>query len=1007
MRYCLLIIGCLLTSIIQGQEYRFQQYRVEDGLPSDVIKAVAQDSLGFFWIATDDGLVKYDGIQFHTYKSAFLSQYTKGLLNTHDGRLLAIGDLDVIEIQNLIDTVFFKSLIKGARTPTDTTIWYAKSIYEDKDGLIWVGEPQSVVAYNGQSFNRYDFGTANRSPVFVRSFNFFEDDSGNLYTTSYQGKVYRYDRATRSFLQLKLSLPYGISHVLFERGRLWIAALDGLYKATLESDQISEVKRESPIAKASHLILAPDSSLWISTYGQDLYHWHPDSALNQMEALLFNFNGINSSYMSKEGDIWVSSDKGLVMAQKKQFILPDLNSESHFIEDIVHDAEKNITYYCYKESLVELRETRQGASWERREIYSDNNSYFQSLQFGKQGLWASSAFDVFLFQGGALKRQWNFSKDGNFVHDLLLDSHQNVWLSQARSQTLKVITDEFALKYYKVPLGKQSEVNVVREGPRGIYVGSNGESSYLFLKENESEEFKNVSLPIDFKTVSDLNIRDIAVHNDVLWIASTEGLLRYDHETIKRIDLGESLSFVSVSSVEVMDDRNILFANSFGLVRYDVVTGEYWLYDENAGLPSNTITVRGVHIDHEKRIWVGTSFGVALSVKSILGNTPTLKPYCVGAQVNGDRKQYVKGLDAPYGSFINLQFSPITFPENKITLQYRIDDETIWHTLESNELSLSDLSFGKHILYVRARKNIGLGWSEPSEFIIAIGKPYWLGNNFIFGAVLAALLIAWITFFISSYFMRKRRMYLQQLVTERTHDLQKANEELTQRNSELDRFVYSASHDLSAPLKSILGLIMVARLDASLESHETYLSMMENSVRKLEEFIEEVVSYSRNSRMPIKLERFNFKSFVQNILRDHQYAPSYNKILFMIDDSTTRDMVSDVTRLKIILNNLISNAIKFYWPGADRKPFVSIALTCSSTHYSITIEDNGIGIEEEHLAHIFDMFYRASEDAQGSGLGLYILKESVTKLGGFVEATSRVREGTTFIISLPIQTVEE
>ena len=87
MRYCLLIIGCLLTSIIQGQEYRFQQYRVEDGLPSDVIKAVAQDSLGFFWIATDDGLVKYDGIQFHTYKSAFLSQYTKGLLNTHDGRL--------------------------------------------------------------------------------------------------------------------------------------------------------------------------------------------------------------------------------------------------------------------------------------------------------------------------------------------------------------------------------------------------------------------------------------------------------------------------------------------------------------------------------------------------------------------------------------------------------------------------------------------------------------------------------------------------------------------------------------------------------------------------------------------------------------------------------------------------------------------------------------------------------------------------------------------------------
>jgi signal transduction histidine kinase len=200
---------------------------------------------------------------------------------------------------------------------------------------------------------------------------------------------------------------------------------------------------------------------------------------------------------------------------------------------------------------------------------------------------------------------------------------------------------------------------------------------------------------------------------------------------------------------------------------------------------------------------------------------------------------------------------------------------------------------------------------------------------------------------------------------------------------------------------------MVARLDKSLESHETYLSMMESSVRKLEEFIEEVVSYSRNSRMPIKLERFHFKSFVQNILYDHQYAPSYNKILFFIDDGAAKEMISDVTRLKIILNNLISNAIKFYWTNGDRKPFVHISLACSDTRYIITIEDNGIGIEPQHLSRIFDMFYRANEDAQGSGLGLYILKESVAKLKGTVEATSVVGEGTTFVISLPQEKLEE
>ncbi|HEY9006738.1 sensor histidine kinase [Ohtaekwangia sp.] len=997
----------MATITIHGQEFRFHEYRVENGLPSDVIKAVAQDSLGFFWIATDDGLVKYDGLHFHTYKNAFLSQYTKGFLKTHDGRLLAFGDLDLIEIQNRIDTVFFKKLIRGARTLTDTTLWYAKSIYEDKEGLIWLGESQSILAYNGKTFNRYDFGMANRSPVFVRSFSFFEDNEGQLYTISYQGKVYRYDRSTRSFLQLKSSLPASISHVIYNNGVLWIASEEGIYRATFQSGELQQLQRAFPIMNASHLLMAADSSLWISTFGQDVYHVRPDSASAPVEALLFNFNSVNSAYFSEEGDLWIASDKGLVIAQKNQFTVPDLNSEAHFIEDIADDPETKSVYYCYKETLIQLHPLKDGRNWEAKVIYNNKDNYFQSLQFGKRGLWASSAFDILLFKNGAVQKRWDFSQEGNFVHDIFLDSHDNVWLGQARSPTLKVINNDLQIERYKIPLGSQSEINLVREGSRGIYVASSGVDAYLFLKENGSHEFKNISLPVHFKVISDFSISDLAVQNDVLWIASTEGLLRYDHQTIRRIDLGSPLTYVSVSSVEVMDDRNILFSNSFGLIRYNITTGEYWLYNENAGLPSNTITARGIHVDHEKRIWVGTSFGLASSVQSIMGNKPTLKPYCVSAQVNGKRKEYVDGLDAPYGSFINLEFSPITFPENKITMQYRIDSEATWHTFESSELSLSNLSFGKHTLHVRARKNTGLGWSEVTSLAISIGQPYWLSDKFIFGAILIALFIIWVTFSISSYFMKKRRFYLQQLVTERTHDLQRANEELMQRNSELDRFVYSASHDLSAPLKSILGLIMVARMDKSIESHETYLSMMESSVRKLEEFIEEVVSYSRNSRMPVKLEKFSFREFVQNLLLDHQYAPSYNKILFMINDRAATEMVSDVTRLKIILNNLISNAIKFYWTGGDRKPFVCISLEKSEKQYVITIEDNGIGIGNEHLAHIFDMFYRANEDAQGSGLGLYILKESVAKLGGTVQATSVLGEGTVFTISLPVQEVSE
>src|SRR5436190_13029822 len=128
MRTVVWLLLLFVSTATQAQEYRFRLYRVEQGLPSDVIKAVAQDALGFIWIATDDGLVKYDGLKFTTYKAALRSQYAKAFLQTRDGRLLAIGDLDLIEIQNKIDTVIFKSLLRGGRTSSDTTLWYPKAI---------------------------------------------------------------------------------------------------------------------------------------------------------------------------------------------------------------------------------------------------------------------------------------------------------------------------------------------------------------------------------------------------------------------------------------------------------------------------------------------------------------------------------------------------------------------------------------------------------------------------------------------------------------------------------------------------------------------------------------------------------------------------------------------------------------------------------------------------------------------------------------------------------------
>jgi signal transduction histidine kinase len=177
---------------------------------------------------------------------------------------------------------------------------------------------------------------------------------------------------------------------------------------------------------------------------------------------------------------------------------------------------------------------------------------------------------------------------------------------------------------------------------------------------------------------------------------------------------------------------------------------------------------------------------------------------------------------------------------------------------------------------------------------------------------------------------------------------------------------------------------------------------MEQSVHKLQSFINDVVNYSRNSRLPAKTESINFKELVASVLDDHRFSPDFNTIQFTIEDLTDGPVTLDSLRLKIVLNNLVSNAIKFRWTGDDRISTVRIILEKIQTgDLRLSVADNGRGIQAQHLGKLFDMFYRATADAPGSGLGLYIVKESVKKMKGEITVQSTPGKGTTFTITLP------
>jgi signal transduction histidine kinase len=233
-------------------------------------------------------------------------------------------------------------------------------------------------------------------------------------------------------------------------------------------------------------------------------------------------------------------------------------------------------------------------------------------------------------------------------------------------------------------------------------------------------------------------------------------------------------------------------------------------------------------------------------------------------------------------------------------------------------------------------------------------------------------------------------------------ELRKQNEELVKINKELDSFVYSVSHNLRAPLMSVLGLLNLAKMNDQENENllDRYFAMMEHSIQKLDETLKEILDYSRNARNNLHIKRVSLHEIVNDSIERLRYMEGSDQIIKEIQIDETVPLYSDGYRLSVIFNNLLSNAIKYRDLQKDES-FVHFGITVDEQKASFYFRDNGIGIADHLLPKVFDMFFRATERSDGAGLGLYIVKETVEKLRGTIAVESIVGQGTSFKFELP------
>jgi signal transduction histidine kinase len=466
----------------------------------------------------------------------------------------------------------------------------------------------------------------------------------------------------------------------------------------------------------------------------------------------------------------------------------------------------------------------------------------------------------------------------------------------------------------------------------------------------------------------------------------------------------------SVMIASTWENRLVFFNEQGEIVR---------IIDKSDGFNFNYAL--SMKVDRRGNIWLATILGVNYIKRG------GISPYDYNFQskslvrtiINDDSTLYVRNdkeiIDLPSGKNKSLTFLYATpsFLKEELEYAYYLEgfDEGYSQWTQEVRKEYTNLSGGSYKFHVKSRYLTNLKLViTPFSTTVNIPTPWYENkwNYFYLLLVVAGLVFAFIR--IRTQSLKNSNKRLEELVDERTSQLleqqvqlKDAYDELTVINNELDNFVYRSSHDLVAPLKSLRGLIQIAQQEPSEDQKKFYFQLMNTSINKLEEFIKSIMDFSTNTKKPIEYKEVSLTEVIESIIEDIKYYTNSEKVELRRSFDEDFILETDAKRLHIILSNLITNAVKYHNYDQDDQAYVEVTANKKGTYYELIVKDNGQGIPEEFHEKIFDMFFRAHQGSEGSGLGLYIVVDILKVLHGEIEFTSKLRQGSQFVIKLPFK----
>lgn len=1027
-------------SYAQSKNLIFNNINIEQGISQSTIEDIFQDSEGYIWLGTNDGLNRYNGYEFKNYN---YEEYQNSI--SHNG----ITDITEDKYGNIwVNTVSGVNKINKKTEKISNYTEINGKIKEDstteiivtKDNNILVGTYEGLNIYNAKE-DRFDIILEQKDGILSSCiYSIDEDINGNIWIGTELGL----NKLSKDFKVLETYTSESEIYNIFcddENGFVWAGSdSSGLLKIDTKTKEvtqyINDIEDENSIPANQVGVIIRDSkgNLWVgTTNGLARYNEKNDSfdvyknKVYDKNSLVYN--DVRSIIEDREGVLWVGTYSGISIFDTESSIKyynAGLDDGYLLSENMVHGIYEDDEGYLWVGSRTKGVNIIDRENNTSKSISMENNNVIQSNSIND-----ITGYKDFIFvatDAGVLKinkkentiQNYNLEDGliGENVKDIFVCDKNYLWIGSTNGLNLLDIENDKIIDMTDY-VDEGSYVRYIYQGQDGsYYIGFLRDGGLGIIEPNSKETKYYKNIPNDKTSISSNRVRYINEDSKGnIWIGTSYGLNKYDPKTkvFKRYTTSDGIANNTIYGVLVDDNDNIWVSTNKGISQIDTKNNTVNNLSVTDGLQGNEFNGNAAFKSKSGELFFGGINGLnAFYPEDVNSINNKSKVIFDGFKVNDKDYLDINGLKFDNNTEnIKIKFFTPVYSSNKnISYEYElIGSNSSKATTKENYVIYNDLLPGKYTFKVRAVDSRGdISDSETIEFFIKY--PFWMSPIACFIYLVIAIL-----FIINNKYKLK---YLDRLVKSRTKELEEQmikNEELYNNNIKIEenknKYLVNLSHELRTPLNVISStnqlLLELSKKDnIKADKLAYYIDISERNCNRLLNLVNNILD---NTKLQSRMYTLNLKEVdiiylvEETSLTLIDYIKSKSIELIIDPEVEEKIILCDDYEIERCIVNLVSNAAKFTPEGGN----ITITIKDLDDKVMISVLDTGVGIEEKYHKTIFDRFNQVDNDESkgGSGLGLSITSKIVELHKGEIYVESKVGEGSNFVIILPVDPNKE